>query len=117
LIEAVRHKLIVPVANVALFCEWQDVLKRPDHLAAAGYSEAEMDEALDELAGLIAPAERKFLWRPQLPDPDDEMVLEAALSGYSSVIVTFEVGTFRAPARRFGIEVLTPGTLWARIKP
>jgi hypothetical protein len=30
-----------------------------------------------------------FIWRPQLKDPADEMVLEAAVNGHAEGIVTF----------------------------
>lgn len=117
LIEAVQAGLITPVANVALFAEWEAVLKREVHAAEARARLIAIDEALDELAQLVAPAERSFYWRPQLADPDDEMVLEAAVNGAAAVISTFEVTTFVKAASSFGIEVLTPGRLWSKLKP
>lgn len=68
------------------------------------------------LARLIVPAPGP-LWRPLLTDPDDEMVLEAAINGAADTIATFETTTFSAVASRFGIAVLTPGEIWRRIKP
>jgi predicted nucleic acid-binding protein len=53
--------------------------------------------------------ELNFLWRPQLKDPADEMVLEAAVNGQAEAIVTHNVLDFRTGAARFGIETLTPG--------
>ena len=47
-------------------------------------------------------------WRPQLPDADDEIVLDAALNGKARAIVTFNRSDFAAAARRFGIEVISP---------
>src|SRR5690348_15311813 len=43
------------------------------------------------------------------PDPDDDMVLEAAVNRQADAIVTFNVGDFGEAARRFGVEVLAPG--------
>jgi predicted nucleic acid-binding protein len=54
-------------------------------------------------------------WRPQLYDPDDEMVLEAAINGVADAIVPFEVKTFLAPARRFGIGTPTPANACGRL--
>ena len=55
--------------------------------------------------------------RPQLADPDDEIVLEAAVNGRSKVIVTHNVRDFEPAAGEFGIEVVTPGTFLKRITP
>lgn len=82
------------IANVALFAEYEAVLTRPEHLAAGGVTHGDVIDALDNLAGKIEPAEPHFSWRPQLGDPDDEMVLEAAVNGGADVIVTFEFATF-----------------------
>lgn len=117
LLDAAYARRIIPVANAALFAEWEDVLTRPEHLAAASISADSVREALDEMAGLIAAAERAYSWRPQLTDPNDEMVLEAAINGAANAIVTFETRTFAAPARRFGIDVLTPARAWSRVRP
>jgi predicted nucleic acid-binding protein len=49
--------------------------------------------------------------RPQLRDPNDEMVLETAVNGIADVIVTHDIGDFIPVASRFGIPVLTPGNI------
>ncbi len=115
LVEAVFEGSIVAIANVALFAEYEAVLTRPEHLVAGGVTRAEIVESLDELAARVVPAEPHFSWRPQLRDPDDEMVLEAAVNGGAEAIITFESGTFRETAARFGIEVLTPAQIWAKL--
>lgn len=96
-----------PVANVALFLEYEAVLLRPEHRAAVGASVAEIQAFLDSLAFRLDPAETRFSWRPQLADAADEMVLEAAVNGRSDAIVTFNTRHF-GPAARFGIRVWTP---------
>ena len=55
-----------------------------------------------------SPVEIRFLWRPQLQDPGDEMVLEAAINGHAEAIVTHNRRDFVPAAGRFGIEVLSP---------
>jgi len=48
-----------------------------------------------------------FLWRPVAADPDDDLVLEAAITSQSDFIVTFNKRDF-PESPRFGIFCLTP---------
>jgi predicted nucleic acid-binding protein len=48
-----------------------------------------------------------FLWRPVAADPDDDLVLEAAIASHSDFIVTFNKRDF-SDSLRFGIRCLTP---------
>jgi predicted nucleic acid-binding protein len=57
-----------------------------------------------------------FLWRPQLRDPNDEMVLEAAVNGRADLLVTFNVRDFGTVPSRFGIEVMIPRDALERIR-
>src|ERR1700761_2409469 len=77
----VARKRLWMLASPPLFLEYEDVLKRPEHRLAHGLSIDEIDAFLAELAALILPVDIHFQWRPQLRDPADEMVLEAALNG------------------------------------
>ena len=49
-----------------------------------------------------------FFWRPALNDPADEFILELAVAGQCSAIVTHNVRDFGV-AQSFDIAVLTPG--------
>ena len=42
----------------------------------------------------------RFLWRPKLRDPSDEMVLEAAINGSADALVTFNRRDFGDTPRR-----------------
>ncbi len=96
------------VASVGMFLEYEAVLKRPEHLTAARLTEEEIDIFLDGLAKMIQPVTPYFLWRPQLRDPNDEMILEAAVNGGADRIITFNRKHFLPAAQRFGIQVLLP---------
>ena len=95
------------LASVPLFFEYEAVATRSEHLAAAGAGEEDVTRLLNALASEIVPVELHFRWRPQLRDPGDELVLEAAVNGRADAIVTFNRRDF-GPASRFGIGVILP---------
>ena len=99
------------LATPPLFLEYEDVLKRPEQLAVSHLSLADVDTALDALAALIEPVEAHLSWRPQLPDPDDEMVLEAAINGRADALVTYNATHFRVAAARFGLRLARPADI------
>lgn len=117
LLELIAEERLVPLATTALFLEYEEVLKRPEQRLATGMDEKAIAGFLAAFASAAEPVEVHFLWRPQLADPDDEIVLEAAVNGRSQAIVTHNVRDFQPAAGDFGIEVVTPGTFLKRIKP
>lgn len=112
----VAEQRIVPLATPPLFLEYEDVLKRPEQQLAHGLAPSSVDEFLAELAALIEPVEVHFLWRPQTPDPNDEMVLEAAINGQADALVTYNVGDFDTMEQRFKIPVMQPADLLRKVK-
>ena len=85
----VAERRLIALATPALFLEYEEVLKRPEQLAATGLAVADIDRALSGLASIIEPVTIRFGWRPQLDDAGDEMVLETAINGRADSIVTF----------------------------
>jgi len=107
LVQLVRTAEAQMCCSPALFLEYEDVLKRPDQLAASGLESADVDAILNDLAARVSPVTTHYQWRPQLRDPADEMVLEAAVNAQANAIVTYNLRDFK-PAGRFGILVLNP---------
>jgi putative PIN family toxin of toxin-antitoxin system len=100
LLRALRLGQIEAVASVPMLLEYEAVLMRPEQRQATGMTEQEVHIFLDGLAALLTPVLPYFLWRPMLRDPDDEMVLDAAVSGRAEAIVTFNVQDFLPEARQ-----------------
>ena len=113
----VAERRLVLLATPPFFLEYEDVLKRPEHRLVHGLGIEAIDEFLAELAALIEPVEVHFQWRPQSKDPNDEMVLEAAINGQADALVTYNVADFAGAAERFRIPVLRPAELLRKIKP
>jgi predicted nucleic acid-binding protein len=85
-----------PVISVPLFAEYREVLLRPENLLAR--SPAQAEGFLDFLLSISQLQEIFFLWRPALPDPDDDLILEPAVAAGSRHIVTHNVRDFRVPS-------------------
>jgi predicted nucleic acid-binding protein len=98
--------------STPLVLEYEAVLTRHEPLKAAGIDASEVGKLIDLICstGIQVSLIRKL--RPRLLDPDDETVLETAVNGNASAIVTFNRADFAGVAEEFGVEVLTPiGTL------
>jgi putative PIN family toxin of toxin-antitoxin system len=96
-------------ASVALFMEYEAVCTRPEHLRAAGLKAKDVKVFLDALAAIARPVHVHFLWRPQLHDAADELVLEAAVNAQAQALLTFNTRHFAAAASRFGLRLAVPG--------
>jgi putative PIN family toxin of toxin-antitoxin system len=112
----IAERRIVPLLSIAIFLEYDDVLKRPEQAAAHGLSFEDVDAILGEIAALAEPVEIHFRWRPQTNDAGDECILEAAVNGRADGIITHNIRDLEKPARRFGIPVLRPGEFVMRFR-
>jgi putative PIN family toxin of toxin-antitoxin system len=105
---AVAERRCVPLVSTAIFLEYEAVLQRPEQQLASGMNPKDVEGFLAAFASAAEPVELNFLWRPQLRDPADEMILEAAVNGRAAAVVTHNVGDFRPATMRFGVRTLTP---------
>lgn len=115
ILRLVRHRSLTMIVSVPLFLEYEAVLKRSEQLVASRLAADDIDRILDVLAAIAEPVEIRFLWRPQLRDAADEMVLETAVNGRASTIVTFNGRHFLRAAGRFDVEIATPAELIAHL--
>lgn len=112
----VAWQQILPLVTTALFLEYEDVLNRPEQRLATRMATEQVEGFLAAFASAAEAVDVHFTWRPQLADPSDELVLEAAANGRASAIVTHNVRDFLPAARDFDIEVITPGDLLGRMR-
>jgi putative PIN family toxin of toxin-antitoxin system len=116
ILRAARQNQVTLLLSVPLALEYESVCRKDEHRIAAGLSDRQVEIFSDAVPAMAEPVETHFLWRPQLRDPNDEMVLEAAVNGRADALVTFNRREFGAAPERFGVLVLLPQEALARIK-
>jgi predicted nucleic acid-binding protein len=104
------------LVSVPLLIEYEAVMTRPEHLRAARLTTEDVGVLLDAVAAVAERVRLAFLWRPVLPDADDDMILETAMNGRADGIVTFNRRDFEPANRRFGMVVLSPGDAVRRLE-
>jgi predicted nucleic acid-binding protein len=116
IIRLARRGRVTLMVSVALALEYEAVCKRIEHQVAAELSEKEVNVFVDTIISMAEPVTMHFLWRPQLRDPCDEMVLEAAINGEVDALVTFNAKDFGDVPGHFGLELLLPRDVIMRMK-
>jgi putative PIN family toxin of toxin-antitoxin system len=116
ILRAARQGRATLLASVPLALEYEAVASRAEHRLAAGLTEPEVNIFLTAVVAMAEPVMTHFLWRPQLRDPCDEMVLEAAINGGANALVTFNVRDFGTVPAQFGVKILLPREAIRRIK-
>ena len=109
LLQTIEHRRWRPVISPALALEYESVLKRG--VEELGLSLGDVDDFTEYLCGCARLVQIYFRWRPMLPDPDDDRILEVAVRA-GSPIVTFNVRDFRG-CESLGIRTMSPGELLA----
>ena len=108
LLRAALKGAFVPVVSVALALEYEATCCAPRHRICSNLSEEEVLKVLDALCAVSEGVVANYLWRPQLRDPNDEMVLEAAVNGRAHALVTFNRSDLEVPLSHFSIPIWTP---------
>jgi predicted nucleic acid-binding protein len=116
LLRCIDRGLSTLLLSVPLALEYEAICQLPEHRLVTGLSMEDVDTFLNSLIGLAEPVDVHFLWRPQLRDPGDEMVLETAANGRAAALVTFNQRDYGSAPASFGAEVLLPREALTRIK-
>jgi putative PIN family toxin of toxin-antitoxin system len=109
LLQTIEQRRWRPVISPALALEYESVLKRG--VEELGLSLGDIDEFMEYLCSRARLVQIYFRWRPMLPDPDDDRILEVAVRT-GSPIVTFNVRDFRG-SESLGIRTISPADLLA----
>ena len=89
LISSIPAPEFQPCLSVGLYAEWQEVLTREENLPPGRTQEIH------------------FLWRPFLPDANDDMVLELAFAADCRYIITHNVKDFHG-SEQLGVLAISP---------
>jgi putative PIN family toxin of toxin-antitoxin system len=116
IILAAFDRRIQVLVSVPLVLEYEAVLTRPQLLKDVAMTIGEAGSVLDAILATAVPVEMRFLWRPQLKDPADEMVLETAVNGSADYLATFNLRHLREAAALFGIRAAVPGQVLRKIR-
>jgi putative PIN family toxin of toxin-antitoxin system len=94
--------------SVPLVVEYEKALVDPR--TQVPFSRVDVGKFIDYICTIADKRKIYYLWRPHLPDPGDDMVLELAVAGRCDFIVTYNIKDFRG-AEQFGVKILTPKKL------
>lgn len=111
-LQAIEKDRLKMVISTTLLFEYEDILKR--NQTVLNLSDSEIEKLLDYLCLQSEHQRIHFLWRPALPDPNDDHLLELAVASGTSLIVTFNTKDFKGIAS-FGIKSMTPKELMEEI--
>jgi predicted nucleic acid-binding protein len=96
--------------------EYEAVCQKGEHRLAAGLSQTQVGIFVTAVIAMAEPVKSHFLWRPQLRDPGDEMVLEAGVNGRADALVTFNTRHYGVAPSRFGLELMLPRIAIERVR-
>src|SRR5580658_3291232 len=90
-----------PLMGEKLFAEYEDVLGRSELFGASPLSARERMQLFDAFLSVCEWIPVFFLWRPNLPDESDNHLIELAVAGVATKLVTHNVRDFRGGELRF----------------
>ena len=114
ILRAIRNGEIRIALSVALVLEYEAVTLRPGLVPA--FQAEEIRTIIDGLCRLGAHQQVFFAWRPFLPDPDDDLVLELAVAASAPYVITHNISDFTG-SDSMGVQAITPATALNLIRP
>lgn len=107
-----------PLMGTALMNEYEDVLGRVPLFVKSRLTVSERDELFDIFLAVCRWTRIYFGWRPNLRDEGDNHLIELAVAGGASHVVSRNVRDLAAAELKFpDIAVRTPGQFLREVKP
>lgn len=101
-----------PLISNALFQEYQDVTNREQIHSICPLTGNEIAELLNAFYSICSWVPIYYLWRPNIIDESDNFLIELALAGNATHIVTNNIKDLKNAELKFpNLEILTPETL------
>ncbi len=95
--------------GAALFHEYEDVVSRPELMKKCPLTPKDRQTLFEALLAVSEWVRVYFLWRPNLPDEGDNHLIELAIAGGASIIVTNNIRDVRRGELAFpSLQILTP---------
>ena len=103
------HGEYKPLISNALFLEYEDVSKRKQVMDICPLTEKEIAELLNALYSLCEWVPIYYLWRPNIIDEGDNFLIELALAGNATHIVTNNISDLKNAELKFPeLNIVTP---------
>jgi putative PIN family toxin of toxin-antitoxin system len=101
-----------PLISNALFSEYQDVSNRENIINLCPLTEIDKQQLLNSFYSICHWVSIKYLWRPNIHDEGDNFLIELALAGNATHIVTNNIKDLVNAELKFpNLKVLTPEQL------
>lgn len=117
-VEACLARHFQPLMGAALLAEYEDVLARTRLFTRSRLDAVERGELLDIFLATCRWTRIYFGWRPNLRDEGDNHLVELAVAGGASAVVTHNLRDLKNMELKFpGLSVVTPTQLLAKEPP
>jgi uncharacterized protein len=104
--------LYSPLMGLNLFCEYESVMSRPSVRFQCPLSDDEVLQLFQAFMSVCEWVNIYYLWRPNLKDEADNHLIELAIAGNASVLITNNLKDFQNTQLLFPkLSVLSPQAL------
>ena len=118
ILQKLRSHEIQLAISVPVFTEYQDVLMREKSRRDFNLSKTDIEKFLRFIAFVGKPFKTYFLFRPNLKDESDNMLVELAVTSQSDYLITSNVKDFSNAELIFdALKIITPAEfvqLWRK---
>ncbi len=117
-IRAFLKGVVRPLVGAALLAEYEDVLSRETLMAGSHLSREERYELLDIFLARCEWTRVYFAWRPNLPDEADNHLIELAVAGAASHVVSRNLRDLKRSELKFpNLRCVDPAAFLKEITP